>query len=478
MNTNAILAAAAVLLAIPTGYTILSERGNFTEYDTIPRLFEGFTIDNIKAVVLTVKKEGAENVKPNPNLPPGQVDPATVDQLVFQKVDDKWFLSGQNELAGAPIQQSKMDNDVLQHVKAIRRDERALVDADAPAEEMAKRGLTEDSGILIQCLTAENMSVAELFRGNDASGGQFGKDAVKGWFVARKGRNDIILYEPNPPYWNLTVKAEDWLDKKVQEFQLDQVKAFTLRNPEGEIRFTRAASGEAGPEGAATRDWVAETTPEGKAAVRQQEINNLLSRFNYVSCSRYLGHVQSPKWAPKVPRANNAEIEVSATLEDGTRYVMWVGTKIADKNEYYARFEGGTAGQFLVAIGEWIRQPFIDKKIGDLFDPAAPTGEPKKPGEEGQAPAPVTPPANAGEGPAKTGEQPPAGDPKTGEPKTEDPKTGEPKTGEPKTGGQAAETTTPKTEEPAKTEKTEKKVEKSTEPKGAGQAGTTGTGKG
>lgn len=361
MQTNALLFGAALVLAVPTTITLINENSTFTEYDSIPRLFPGFTGSNIQHVILTKVKAGADT-------PAGaEQQPPVVEKLVLTRRGDGWAV-GQlpqhaAELAGVPVRAQQVETNILDHVKAIRRDERALVLADTTDEEMQERGLTADSGVLIECLNAEGQPTVEFYRGNDARGGKFGEDRVAGYFVARKGRKDVILYEPTGQYWDLDLDPTRWIDNTMHEFETEEVKSLSIRNPTGHVGFVRAGEGES------PRSWKLETVLEGVGAVKQAEIDRLLSRFNRVVCARYLGHVQKPEYQGLVPTEKNADYVITATLEDGSTYGMWVGKKIDDKAELYARFLGSKGPKpFLVAIGDWVKSPF-EVDPATLFDP-------------------------------------------------------------------------------------------------------------
>lgn len=422
MQTNAILAGLAVVLAIPTAVTLIAERRSFTEYDSIPRLFEGFTPENVQAIVLTKAKAASDPAAAQP--PEGSPEPAPVeqDELVLIRQEGKWVIGETQERphdqAGVPVRANKVEDDVLEHVKQMRRDDKALVKVDADDKELAAKGLTEATGTLVRCQNADRVAVAEFWLGKDASGGQYGQDAVKGYFVCPKGRKDIILYEPD--YWNLTLKAEDWIETRIQQFEADRVTGLAIRNPsKGDVAFTREPKKEGEPN--ATRIWKADKTPEGRGTLRQEEINGLLSRFAYVNVQRYVGHVgrlSDPELQRMVPGPESSQIEVKATLDDGATATMWVGTKVPDKPEYYALFAGKDAWtkDYLVAVGDWMVTGF-EKDPAELFEPAAPTPA-----------APVTPAVpKEGEGGAQKPPETPKQETPQETPKQEAPKQEEPK---------------------------------------------------
>ncbi len=378
MQTNAILAVLAAGLAVPTVLTLANEGGDFTEFDKTPRLFPGFRPDTVHAVVLQKAADSEDGAAPTvPGAAPE--DAAGRQELTLMRSKEGWVI-GQAEMLtdflGVPVRENKVADDILEHIEAMRRDERVLVATDADDEMLARRGLTSETGIRILCQNADRVNVAELYLGNDASGGKYTQDVVKGFFVRKEDRKDVVLYEPAASYWNLTLKPEDWIETKIQQFQTDQVTKFSMTNPKGEVSFTRPAQAEGEADNVA-RDWVAETTPDGYGAVRQDEVNGLVSRFGYVNVQRYISHIgrlRDPALQGAVPGdESSSRFRVQATLADGTNYTMWIGDKIPDKNEHYARFDGPKTEtkEFLVAVGDWVVTGY-EKEPTDLFDPLMP----------------------------------------------------------------------------------------------------------
>jgi len=388
MQTNLILLVVCLVLGVFTTTTLINERSTFTEYDTIPRLFPGFTEDNIQYILITKAK--ADAVEQPPVEPGAAKPPAPVEKLVLMRNEDGWVIGEtsdhRSDLAGVPVRETQVETSILDHIKSIRRDEKALYVADASDETMAQRGLTQETGTLIECLNAERVPTVELWVGKAASGENYGQNSVPGYCVARKGQNDIILYEPANRYWDVPVDPKNWIDNNIHTFETDDVRQFSVKNPKGEFTLVREQV-----EGQPLSPWKAEAPGEGVGAVKQDEVERLLARFTRVACSRYLGDVRRPEFAGKVPDEKNAEYIVSATLADGSVHTMWVGKKIEDKAELYARFADSKGpSRFLVAIGDWVKSPFeLDPQT--LFDPPA---EAVGPGEEKdeEAPAPNEPP--------------------------------------------------------------------------------------
>lgn len=364
MQTNVILAGLAVLLAIPTTYTLVEEGKSFTDFEKVPYVFDGFTPDNIQSIVLTRKK-------PKPGEPGVLED----KQLVFLRQGRRWVLGPPHPLAGAPIQGARVNEDLLERMRALRLEEKTLITANAAPEELQARELTPETGLLIQCLNAEGKPVAELYRGKDASGGKAESEAVRGFFVRPENSDSILLYEV--PYWYVTVRSKDWIERTIHTIKPESVVGFTVRNEHGEASFERA--GKDAP-------WEAVVQPDGTGAVRRNEVSRLLQRFTFVSCDRYLGAVTLPENAPLVPNDNTALIYVEAVLDDGSSRQMWVGRKIEGNLGHYAFFKGRRAQtDMLVAIHDALPTAF-SRDPSALFDPSAERVGPPKPGPDPEDP--------------------------------------------------------------------------------------------
>lgn len=361
MKTNLILAAIAVVLGLLTFWELRKDRQTFTAYDTIPRLFEGFTAENVRAIQIRQPKKKPEGDKKDEKPKDGEpAKPAEFDVLVMVKDDQTWKLAD-GELRGVPLVTSRIEVDILDHLKRIRIDRKALAKADADDAFLRERNLTDDTGTLIQCIDANNNPVAELILGKDASGGKWGEEVLKGYYVRKfdsknpAGNKDVILYETD--YWVLNTDPDPWLDKKIHQFEEGKVKSFAFRNPKGKAAFTKDKVTDAA--------WKAVDAPAGTGAVRQGEVQNLLSRFRYVAAQKFRG----PLPAKPVLGERGLEpgdFEVSATLEDGTVYSLWIGKKIPETQEMYAR---ANTSNFLFSVNEWDRTPY-EKDPVEFFDPA------------------------------------------------------------------------------------------------------------
>jgi hypothetical protein len=277
-----------------------------------------------------------------------------------------------------PVQDNKIETDILDHLRSIRLDRKSRIAEDVSPEVLATKGLSKEKGLHIICFNAEGKAIAHLIRGADASGGgQWSENQVRGFYVRPRDRNDVILYEPQLGYWYLGLQEKDWIDLTVHNFPGRDVERFTVRNARGAVSLVREESDGTRPL------WRVEAGPEGVGELRQEEVSNILQRFNFINCTRYVGRIDDPAWADKVP-GDDAKIMVSATLKDGSVYTMWLGDKIPGTQEYYGRFANPSGpNPFLLAIGEWDRTPF-EKDPKALFEPA-----------------PVQPPAGGAPDPAK-----------------------------------------------------------------------------
>ena len=90
MRTNLILLVVVLVLGVFTGSALIKEQGAFTEYDSIPRLFPGFTDDNIQYILVS-------KAKPDAAADLGAVDsgtdkPPVVDSLVLVRNGDGWMI--------------------------------------------------------------------------------------------------------------------------------------------------------------------------------------------------------------------------------------------------------------------------------------------------------------------------------------------------------------------------------------------------
>jgi len=359
---NLVLLVIAVVLTLLVLWTNSMDKKNFTDWDKTPRLFEGFTPDNVRILKIAQpkKKTGAE--VPKEIKEPGKDDkPAPVEreELIFLRDGTNWKIAD-GELKGVLVQmvsktESKIDVDVLKHIKDIRIPKKAI-HKDSTDEYLKDKNLSEDTATIIQCFDANQTPIAELYLGKDASGGKY-EDVTRGYFVRSKSSRDVLVYEVD--YWVLSLKSEDWCEKKVHEFETASVVSLSLRNAKGEVVFSKDKAQDAA--------WKCEKQPEGTGPIRQQEVNNILQRFMRIDATRFFGALAGYKTLKDQGLDPVANFEISAQTEDKKVYRLWIGGKIPDKGEYYAKALGN---EFLFALGDWAVTPY-EKDPKDLFDPGA-----------------------------------------------------------------------------------------------------------
>ena len=190
IRANGILAILALALAVPTALVLRGESANFTSLDRVPRLFDGFTSTNMQGFVLGLPKGPAQ---PPPNDPNGKPQ-VQYDMLQVARADKGWQLAG-GDLAGAPVQASRVENEVIKHLTEVRTGNDVLVVKDATDEQLAAYDLAEDKAFVIKAVGQGNATLAELLVGKDASSGKT-TESVRGVFVRTRR---IWQTSPLPP---------------------------------------------------------------------------------------------------------------------------------------------------------------------------------------------------------------------------------------------------------------------------------------
>lgn len=355
MRTTVTLAVIAAALAVPTTLELIKDRRVFTAIDTVPRLFPGFTPDNIRFVQFS-------RAKP---VEPGAANKAEPEREVVTvaRTDKGWALLGNGDLNGAPVQKRLIEDDVLARVAEMRRDPKSLYKAQATAEDLEQAGLTRDTATLIECFDASRKAMAELYVGKDASRGKGGPDAVRGWFVRRRGGaedtgpKDIVLYESDPHMWDLSVRPERWIDRIVHDFEFDEVQAVSIRNEKGQAAFEKNDKDA----------WVAVDAPAGTGAVRVGEVDLMFSQFSMLQVNRFIEPLAKHQGKLAQLGLEKGKFEIAAKMRDGTQHRLLIGLRIPGQNERYARTDDSP---FLLAVGEWMISAY-EKDPKELFDPPA-----------------------------------------------------------------------------------------------------------
>lgn len=395
IRSNGILAILAAALAVPTALVLRSESANFTSLDRVPRLFDGFTSTNMQGFVLGLPKGPAQPPANDPNGKP-QVQ---YDMLQVARAEKGWQLAA-GDLAGAPVQVSRVENDVIKHLTEVRTGNDVLVVKDATDEQLAAHDLAEDKAFVIKAVGQGNATLAELLVGKDASSGKT-TESVRGVFVRTRDSRDIWLYEV--PFLQRSVDASQWIDRVVHQVKQEQVTKFTLRNPASnglELAFARK-------DGAAA-SWDAVVAPPETGALRQMEVENAVQRLLYVAAADLKRPLQGANLGEL--GLQPAQFEFSFTTRDGeTEKVirLQVGTKVDGKEEHYA---ASSESRFLITLPSHVVAG-LERDPREFFDPKAPAETPapvKEGAPEQAAPAPAAPvppdqPGPVPQPPQKTG---------------------------------------------------------------------------
>lgn len=364
-KSNLILLALAAALAVPTTLVLMERGVAWTRPDETPRLFGGFTVDNVAHIAIGQPKP------PNPAAPAppeGQKRPVEYDMVQFSKTDGGWVV-GAGELQGAKVMQVRVEADLLKHLQDIRVDRETLVRKDASDELLDRYDLTEEKAHVIKATDRVGQTVAELMVGRSSASPGAGSEAVHGYFVRARDSRDIVLHET--PAWRFVPRLEEWLDKGVHSIEQQKLVRFTLRNPASdpvEMVFEKQPGSES--------TWVAVTAPPGFGAVRQVELEKLIQRFLFVSAQdvrMQLARANLPALGLQPP-----QIEIGATTRDGEVekvYQLAVGGPVQDKpNEVYLT---ASESRFLLTWPAYMVTPF-EAKPADLFDPAPEAVQPPK----------------------------------------------------------------------------------------------------
>jgi hypothetical protein len=371
---NVVLLVAAVALAVPTALQLRSDAETFVDMSSIPLLFDGFTSDNVGSVILGTPKK--EQPAPNPQAP-NQKPGIAYDQVSLMRTDKGWVL-GQTagELSGAPANKDLVENNIFAHLRKIRCDREALVQANATPEQLKEFGLDEAQATVIKVKDRANQTtVAELLVGREAAGALTGTEAVKGVFVRKPDSNDVVLYEYDKG-WMRPVQNDAWLDKVLLKLEPDKVQRLSLRNTAtaGKTFVFEKQGGKA--------SWVCKDAPADRGAVRQAEVESFVQRLRYIAVQDF--RVPAARAGNLTPLGlGPAQIELEIGYKDGDAdktAKFEVGNKVDGKNEYYLL---STEAAFLMTWPAPLVTSFELNPAEAWFDPAAPKEEPK---EEPKAP--------------------------------------------------------------------------------------------
>ncbi len=352
-KSNVILAIVALLLAIPTGLTVWSERAVFTDVAELQLLFPGFTRANVRGVGISspVRDENGQIARDEKGEPKRSI-------TQFVRTDRDWVIA-EEPLKGAPVRDDRIFERVLQHVEAIRRDEEALVLSDGTPEQLARYGLSPEEAIEVRCVDAQGRMLAELMIGKDASAGRVGADVVRGFFVRARDSSDVVLYEQN--YWVLDTDPQQWCDRNPLRFAVDDALRVHVKAPKGEVVFRRA--------GREAPDWTMERGPDDVGAVRNAEVRALLQTIASFNVQDYQQRLPQDGSADTLLAEHGLiapKIFAEVELADGRKLRFDVGRQVPGKNEYWIRI---SSIEFLLTAGDWVVTRF-DRDPEQYFDPA------------------------------------------------------------------------------------------------------------
>lgn len=360
MRSNIILGLIAVALAVPTTLSYRADADVFKDYTNIPRMFPGFTEDQVNVVTMRRPKERAAEDLPGQTGTQGEVE---YQQLTFVKRNNRWVVFG-GKMDGAPIVEQMLDERVFEHFKSVRVDPEAIIFPAADPDILRENHLTADTAFGISCQVQLPSPVpgaqpkfdilAELLIGKEARDGSYAQGTVPGFLVRKSDNNDVVLYDV--PFWERPLDVNAWIDQNVHQFPGDTTVRFSLGNPAGgPVVFERKPGSQA--------TWLAVEKPDDVGAVRQGEVVTMITRY-----SRILGiTLVGPSAGQDLVALglNPALAEMSATLEDGSVHSLKIGKPVPGKREYYA-LSGGL--DFVRTIPTWAVDHFL-KDPRDLFDP-------------------------------------------------------------------------------------------------------------
>jgi hypothetical protein len=370
-RSNLVLGVLAALLAIPTWLQLQRDAGVYVDLGGTPRLFDGFTADNVGAIVC--KQPKAEQPPPDPQQPQGTS--IAYDQIVFQRSETGWMLGGRAGLAGAPVLKDRIENDIFTHLRSVLYDRDALVRSAATPEQLAELGLDDAHAFVVQVLDRSGQrTIAQLLVGRDAGQGQTGTEAVRGVYVRRADSTDVVLYELQKP-WPRQIGTEFWLDKVLARIEPDKVRRLSLRNTATRgTTFTFAKPPN-------SQLWEAVSPPAGLGALRQGEVETLVQRLRWIAAQDFrlnlkdAGNLQQLGLLPPA-----IEIELAVAEGDRERTLkLAVGGKVDGKNEYYLLCN---EVQFLLTWPAGTVTAFELDVAAQLFDPAAPVSSPPAGGDD------------------------------------------------------------------------------------------------
>lgn len=354
-KSNVVLAVLAAALAVPTWLQLQRDQATFVDVGRVPLLFDGFTAENCGRITLRVPK-----AEQPPAETEGQPPKVAYDELVLVRSGDNWTF-GSGDLRFAPVLKERIEAEVLQHLRTIRFDRETLVVENATPEQLARFGLDDAQAMVLEARDAQGQNlVADLLVGLDSSKGAKGTEAVRGVYVRKSDRTDVILYEPERPMLR-QLQTDVWLDKTLARVAPDKVQRFSITNAASGGKFTFARVD-------GKTSWTAIAPPVEVGAVRQAEVDTLLQRLAWIAAQDF----RLPKQRANLPQLglNPPQLEIELLVRDRERPIqLAVGNRVEGKNEFYLTC---TESDFLMTWSAGMVTPFELDVRTQLFDPLPP----------------------------------------------------------------------------------------------------------
>ncbi|MHC5065988.1 MAG: hypothetical protein ACYTG5_18665, partial [Planctomycetota bacterium] len=215
----------------------------------------------------------------------------------------------------------------------------------------------------IICMDKVGKPLAQILLGrNTKDDRREQKGLVRGYFVRRPDRSDVLLYEAE--FWQVSTDKQQWVDRNIYyRFPVDQAVELALVNNKGTVRFSKP-----NPE---TIDWTMDEGPENQGAVRQAEVGALVQSLQLLDAPKFirpLGQAVALEEDMKALGFEEPIIDISVKLANGEVKRMRVGKKLPDENFFYML--ASTVPTYVLGIGDYQLHTF-EAAPSKFFDPPA-----------------------------------------------------------------------------------------------------------
>ncbi|MFQ5504274.1 MAG: DUF4340 domain-containing protein [Planctomycetota bacterium] len=325
-------------------------------WDEVPRLFEGFTPENVAIIVMQRTKKSETPTAPD-------TQPET-EGLRLVRSEEKWLIAS-GRFANIKARSSDIENNILSKIKKIEVTQGTVIVEDADEEKLKEFGLDEASATRVQCADATQKPIADILIGRKAGGAEFGSNATSGTFVRRFDQTAVILFDEE-----IAPELEDkaWIEKQIQNIEETEIKAIRIKNEKGEIAFSREEG----------KEWVCDKgKPTETGGLKGMEVTNLLAQARSIYCQDITDPMRT-ELLPQYGLGDDSRIQVELTTKDDKKHTVRIGKRVEGKQEYHACV---LDGKVLFTLADWNVTPY-EKDPKDFFDPPAPP-EAKDPGKSG-----------------------------------------------------------------------------------------------